>query len=183
MNLTPIQKGKIMTPWPHEDVVALDAFYGNPRGGAEGSATWQAQNLVRWSPPYPIFYSDPEKTRLNTLRVHKKCVDAFEAAFKDVLETLGHDYIAAHRLNISGGTYCFRVERGGSRLSVHSWGCAIDMDPGHNPFPHRWQEGKGMIDAKFAAILQKHGFCWRGEGHDIDPMHFQLCRHRKARHV
>lgn len=162
--------------WPHEDVAALNAFYGDPRGGAEGSPFWQSMNLVRWAPPFPIFYSDELHEQLPHLRVHKKCVATFDAAFKDVLASLGHDYIVAHRLNISGGTYCYRVERGGSRLSVHSWGCAIDMDPGHNPFPSHWR-GPPQIDAKFAAILQKHGFCWRGAYGDIDPMHFQLCQH------
>jgi len=164
--------------WPHEDIRALMAFYGDPRGhNGEASVAWQAENLVAWTPPYPLFYSDADKTPLHHLRIHKKCRDTFDAAFLDVLKTLGLAYITAHRLDISGGAFCFRTERGGSRLSVHSWGCAIDMDPGHNPFPHRWEPGHGMIDGRFAAILQKHGFCWRGAGHDIDPMHFQLCQH------
>jgi hypothetical protein len=164
--------------WPHEDNAALNAFYGNPRGNHadEASAGWEAANLIRWVPVFPMFYSDGEHTPLKTMRIHKKCFNAFEAAFKDVLATLGHDYIVAHRLNISGGTYCFRLQRGGSRLSVHAWGCAIDMDPGHNPFPHKWTGG-AMIDAKFADILTRHGFCWRGAHGDDDPMHFQLCRH------
>ena len=164
--------------WPHEDSAALNAYYGNPRGAHadEASTGWEAANLIRWVPVYPMYYSDGAMTPLKTLRIHKLCFNAFEAAFQDVLKTLGHDYIAAHRLNISGGTYCFRLQRGGTRLSVHAWGCAIDMDPGHNPFPAKWTGGP-MIDAKFAAILQKHGFGWRGAPGDDDPMHFQLCFH------
>ena len=154
------------------------AFYGDPRGEyGEASSEWQAANLVAWSPPYPIFYSDGKRTPLKHLRVHKKCVTTFSSAFNDVIESLGHDYVVAHRLDISGGSFCYRVERGGSRLSVHSWGCAIDMDPGHNPFPHQWVDGRGMIDKKFAEILMKHGFDWRGDKRDVDPMHFQLCNH------
>ncbi len=163
--------------WPHEDNASLNAFYGNSRGSdGEASAHWEQLNLIRWVPVYPMFYSDEERTPLKTMRIHKKCFNAFEAGFKDVLTTLGRDYIEKHRLNISGGTYCFRLQRGGSRLSVHSWGCAIDMDPQHNPFPHRYS-GPPMIDEKFAAILMRHGFCWRGAKGDIDPMHFQLCQH------
>jgi hypothetical protein len=164
--------------WPHEDTSALDAFYGDPRGhdGRESPA-WAAQNLVKWVPPYPLFYSDDKHSPLLHLWVHKKCLAAFNAAFKEVLTVLGIEYIKAHRLNICGGTFCFRVQRGGSRLSVHAYGCAIDMDPGHNPFPHKWAPGSGMIDGRFAAILQKHGFCWRGADGDDDAMHFQLCHH------
>jgi hypothetical protein len=167
-----------MTIWPHEDVAALNAFYGDPRGrNGQASMDWEIANLVNWTPPYPIFYSDGKMTPLTHLRVHRKCLDTFDAAFKDVLSHFGIDAIKQKRLNISGGSYCYRLERGGSRLSVHSWGCAIDMDPGHNPFPHAWEPNKGMIDPDFAAILQAHGFDWRGNKGDIDPMHFQLAQH------
>jgi hypothetical protein len=159
--------------WPHEDVASLNAFYGDPRGpNGKENPTWAAKNLVSWAPPYPMFYSDGQRTPLRHLRFHKKCVEAFDAAFKDVLATLGQAYISAHRLDISGGSYCYRVERGGSRLSVHSWGAAIDMDPNHNPFPAKWTGGQ-MIDIKFADILRKHGLCWRGQNGDVDAMHFQ----------
>jgi hypothetical protein len=161
--------------WPHEDVASLNAFYGDPRGpNGKESPTWAAKNLVSWAPPFPMFYSDGQRTPLRHLRIHRKCAQAFDDAFKDVLATLGQGYISAHRLDISGGTFCYRVQRGGSRLSVHSWGCAIDMDPAHNPFPHRWEPRSDMIDGRFAAILQKHGFTWRGAPGDDDPMHFQL---------
>lgn len=164
--------------WPHEDSAALDAFYGDPRGrNGEASPSWQALNLVMWRPPYPLFYSDEKRSPLEHLRVHKKCVATFDAAFRDVLATLGLVYIQAHGLDISAGTFCFRTQRGGSRLSVHSWGCAIDIDPANNPFPHRWERGKGMMDLQFAAILRRHGFDWRGDHGDDDPMHFQLCAH------
>jgi hypothetical protein len=162
--------------WPHEDVQSLNAFYGDPRGSnGEASPIWEADNLRYWEPPYPLFFSDGKHTPLKRLRIHKKCVSTFDEAFKEVLHVFGIDYIVKNRLNISGGATCYRLERGGSRLSVHSWGCAIDMDPAHNPFPAHWRTG--MIDKGFAAIMQKHGFCWRGEGNDVDPMHFQLCKH------
>jgi hypothetical protein len=167
------------TNWPHEDTASLNEFYGNPRGNnGEASSTWESQNLTAWAPPYPLFYSDVRHTPLSHLRVHKKVVSTFNDAFTDVLKTLGHDYIVKNRLNITGGLYCYRLMRGGSRLSVHSWACAIDMDPGHNPFPHEWEAGRGMIDPKFTKILEAHGFCWRGANGDDDPMHFQLCHHK-----
>jgi hypothetical protein len=166
-----------MSDWPHQDIASLDAFYGDPTGhNGEASPAWEYQNLALWTPPYPMFYSDGKRTPLQHLRVHKKCLSTFETAFTEVLQHYGHDQIEALLLNISGGTYCYRLERGGSQLSVHSWGCAIDMDPGHNPFPTRWRRDAGMIDPYFASVLESHGFTWRGRNGDIDPMHFQLCR-------
>jgi hypothetical protein len=159
--------------WPHEDTPALNTFYGDPRGtNGQASAAWQAENLVQWVTPYPMFYSDGKHTPMEHLHVHKKCLSTFHDAFTDVLQTMGIDKIRQLRLDVTGGTFCFRPERGGSRLSVHSLGCAIDMDPGHNPFPHVWEPGRGMIDPQFASILQKHGFCWRGAHNDVDSMHF-----------
>jgi hypothetical protein len=107
--------------WPHEDVVTLNAFYGDPRGrNGEANPPWEAANLVHWTPPYPMFYSDGKHTPMTHLRVHRKCLDAFNAAFGDTLATLGHQYIVAHHLDITGGTFCYRLQRGGSRLSVHA---------------------------------------------------------------
>lgn len=161
-----------MTIWPHEDNAALNAFYGvnwGPRG--PGSAKWESENLVNWVPPYPMFYDGKQ---LDHLHVHRKCLATFEAAFIDVLNQLGLDYIKAKHLDRTGGIYAPRLQRGGSRLSVHTWACAIDMDPARNPYPAHWTPGKGMIDEKFVKILQRFGFTWRGRDGDNDPMHFQL---------
>jgi hypothetical protein len=161
--------------WPHQDEKSLNEFYGDNWGPhGPGDAHWESANLVDWFPPYPMYYAGK---RLSRLKVHKKCLATFDAAFKDVLSTLGLPYIIVHHLDQTGGAYCPRTERGGTKLSVHSWGCAIDMDPARNPFPHDWVPG--MIDKKFAEILQKHGFTWRGANGDVDPMHFQLAMRGK----
>lgn len=161
-----------MTDWPHDDVPALNAFYGDPRGAGTVSRKWEASNIVAWSPPYPMFYSDGNHTPLPHIRIHKKCLQTFNGAFTEVFVIMGHDKIKQLRLDVTGGAFNYRLERGGSRLSVHSWGAAIDMDPGHNPFPHKWVADHGFIDPQFASILQNHGFCWRGAHGDNDPMHF-----------
>lgn len=165
--------------FPRETVQDLNAFYGDPRGvNGQASPTWERQNLVNWVPPYQMYYSDGKHTPFKHLRIHKKAVETFNAAFKEVLTKLGQEYITRRRLDITGGTYCYRLERGGSRLSVHSWGCAIDIDPAHNTFPSHWRNSSEMLDLNFATILKAHGFDWRGDDNDNDPMHFQLCRHR-----
>ena len=158
--------------FPHEDVIKLNEFYGDPRGkNGEVSSKWFKENLVKWTPPYPLYYSDGKNTPLKTLYLHKKVVDVFTAAFTEVKEHFTPEQIKELRLNISGGTFCYRLMRGGNKLSVHSWAVAIDMDPGHNPFPAHWKEG--MINHSFADILEKNGLWWRGTAGDNDPMHFQ----------
>lgn len=158
--------------FPHEDLVNLNKFYGDPRGrNGQVNKKWFAENVTKWTPPYPLFYSDGKRTPLKTLYLHKKVIDVFTAAFTEVKNNFTPAEINECRLNISGGTYNYRLQRNGTSLSVHSWAIAIDMDPARNPFPARWHEG--MINHEFAMILEKNGIWWRGRPGDNDPMHFQ----------
>ena len=158
--------------FPHEDIVSMIKFYGDPRGSnGQVSKKWWAENIVKWTPPYQLYYSDGNRTKLKTLFLHKKVVNVYTAAYTEVMNTFDPKEINALRLNISGGTYNYRVVRGGNRLSTHAFGIAIDMDPARNPYPKAWKEG--MINREFCDILMKHGIWWRGLHRDKDPMHFQ----------
>jgi hypothetical protein len=158
--------------FPHEDTVNLNKFFGDPRGSnGQVSKKWYAENIVKWTPPYPIFYSDGKRTPLKTMLLHKKVVDVYTAAYTEVKEHFTPADIKELHLDISGGTFNYRLMRGGSRLSVHAYGIAIDMDPARNPFPKKWAEG--MINREFCNILMKHGIWWRGINGDTDAMHFQ----------
>ena len=158
--------------FPHEDMVNLIKFYGDPRGSnGQVSKKWWADNIVKWVPPYQMYYSDGNKTKLKTMFLHKKVVGVFTSAYTEVASTFTPKEIDMLRLNISGGTYNYRVVRGGSRLSTHAFGIAIDMDPARNPYPKAWKEG--MINREFCDILMKHGIWWRGHNGGKDPMHFQ----------
>ena len=158
--------------FPHEDSVNLMKFYGDPRGSnGQVSKKWFSENMVKWTPPYTIYYSDGKRTPLKTIFLHKKVVSVYTAAFTEVKNTFEPKEINDLRLNISGGAFNYRVIRGGNRLSTHAFGIAIDMDPARNPYPKKWKEG--MINREFCDILMKHGIWWRGHNGDIDAMHFQ----------
>lgn len=158
--------------FPHEDIVNLIKFFGDPRGSnGQVSRKWYAENIVKWEPPYKLFYSDGKRTPLKTLLLHKKVVPVFTSAYTEVMNTFSPQEIKDLRLDISGGTYNYRVVRGGNRLSTHAFGIAIDMDPARNPYPKVWKEG--MINREFCNILMRHGIWWRGYKGDVDAMHFQ----------
>ena len=158
--------------FPHEDSVNLMKFYGDPRGSnGQVSKKWFSENMVKWTPPYTIYYSDGKRTPLKTIFLHKKVVSVYTAAFTDVKNTFEPKEINDLRLNISGGAFNYRVIRGGNRLSTQAFGIAIDMDPARNPYPKKWKEG--MINREFCDILMKHGIWWRGHNGDVDAMHFQ----------
>jgi hypothetical protein len=158
--------------FPHENTPALNDFYGNPSGyGGRASPTWAKKNLVSWTPPYKIYYSGNLRL-MKTLTIHRLVVPAYDLAFKNALKHFGEEGLAKNRLNMCGGTYNYRVMRGGSRLSTHAYGIAIDIDPENNPFPHPWNSNHG-INMDFVNILQEAGLWWRGYQGDVDPMHFQ----------
>jgi hypothetical protein len=69
-----------------------------------------------------------------------------------------------------GGCYNYRPVRGGSSLSLHSWGIAIDLNVEDNPLGSTHPKQPQILIDTFKA----HGFFWGGDyRHRRDPMHFQ----------
>lgn len=167
--------------WPLQK--SCDAFYGNPRGKhGQASRQWESSNLTLISPPYPLFYAGkPAK-----LRVHKICAGAFMAWFDAIWSNSGKDRAVIHDwgMDATGGAYNFRLMRGGSSLSMHSWGCAVDMDVPRNGFhdntPNFATLRKEVVDP-FLALGGVWGGDWDGDRDSLDErrcdgMHFQFAR-------
>jgi hypothetical protein len=160
--------------WPLQS--ECDKFYGNPRGlNGQPSRKWETENLMRIIPPYQMFYlGKPVKS----LRVHKKCAKAMLQALVAIHKaTKGNvKLLTESGANIYAGTYNFRVMRGGYRLSMHSYGCAIDLDPARN--------GMGNRNPRFnkypfiIKAFEDQGAVWGGRwaGRNCDGMHFQFAR-------
>ena len=152
-------------PWPFSTREGLRDFYGEP--GDEG-------NLVPISFPFPMFYGEKLVTKS---RCHKKVHDSlmriltrlgtFEGGTREILDPVS-DY---------GGIYNFRNKRGGTSLSVHAWGAAIDLDADDNSFRDPWPLVADMpleIMEEFA----KEGWQSAGAFWGYDAMHFEACRPR-----
>jgi hypothetical protein len=93
------------------------------------------------------------------------------------LETLPADM--TRYLVPSSGTYNCRTIANTSRLSVHAFGAAIDIN---DKFSDYWEWSKGK-DGKFVwknripgvigEIFERHGFIWGAKWYHVDSMHFE----------
>lgn len=147
----------------------LMAIYGKPNETGEGY-------LTTIQLPYPMRLAWDLDTTVKRMRCHKLVAENFRAVFNDLLIHYGYDKIVELGIDKFGGCFNFRKMRGGSDLSTHSWGIAIDLDPGRNKLKETSRtarfarpEYKQMID-----IFYKHGFISLGVEKNYDWMHFQI---------
>ncbi len=85
------------------------------------------------------------------------------------------DYLG---FSIFGGSHNFRLMRGGSSLSTHSWGIAIDFDPARNQL--HWKAAKARLARSdcipFWEAWEKEGWVSLGRKKNYDWMHVQAAR-------
>ena len=161
--------------WPTQ--ADVDAFYGNPRGKSIDfpSGRFELENIIRIVPPYQMYYAGAPIT---AIRAHKLCAAALLEALNAIKKAAGGDekVLSASGANIYGGAYNYRLKRGGNTLSMHSWGCAIDLDPARNAF-HDTTPNFTLYPFVIRAF-EEVGATWGGRwtGQSCDGMHFQFAR-------
>jgi len=157
---------------PRESNEALNRFYGTatPSG-----------NFLEWF-NFPVgnvrLYSrdgadlgDRDGDGNDEHRAHKMIVKPLEAALREIYATLGKERFELEGWHVYAGAFNYRTKTGGSSLSTHSWGIAVDF----NPAPNGWKHYATTFSDQAIDIMEKHGFLsgFRAWGHDA--MHFQRC--------
>jgi hypothetical protein len=128
---------------------------------------WQAEQLTTIPLPFPIALSWDRSRRVERMTCHKllqaQCEDSFRQIAASGLQA---------KITSFGGCFSFRPQRTGTKLSTHSWGIAIDLNPETNA-----QGTAGNMDPEIVAIFRSAGFSWGGDWSRAvrDPMHFQFC--------
>lgn len=174
-----------MSNWPLQR--ECDVFYGNPRDSKDStrpSTKWELENLTFIVPPYQLYY---DKKPITRIRVHKKCSDAFLRVFNNLLKAADGNQKVLDNWGVSifGGLYNYRLMRTSNNLSMHSWGCAIDLDPARNGLSNnkpRFANYPQVLKA-FADEGAVWGGDWNGNGSTLDErscdgMHWQFARLR-----
>lgn len=158
----PRTNGKV-TEWPYQH--AVERFYG-PVGS----------NQTRIDLPYGMCLAWDTDTIITSMTCHEKVADATLKIFERTIDYYGLDELMRLRLHYFGGSLNVRKMRGGSEMSLHSWGIAFDLDPANNRL--RW----GRDRAKFAGveylpfwrIVADAGATSLGVSRNFDWMHFQF---------
>lgn len=160
-----------MITWPNQSPTAMNAYYGCPDKNGDGrpDPIWETINITKIVPPYEMALAWNPAQPVSVIHVNRACAPSLSRILQRIKEHYGsQDEIEKARLHLYGGAYMFRLMRGANRLSVHSWGAAIDLDPGNNPFG-----GKVTMDPAVVALFAQEGWVWGGKWRTPDGMHFQ----------
>jgi hypothetical protein len=176
--------------WPTQQEVLLNkSVYGDPRGKdkARMSPAWERANIVSIIPPFKMTYAD---IPIKRIRVHKHCAQSLLRVLNSLLASARKEdpkhpqKVLDHwGVSIFGGVVQYRLMRGGNRLSMHSYGCAIDLDPARNGMYNR-KPRFGQFPAVLKAFKDegwRWGGDWDGDGSSADErqadgMHWQATR-------
>lgn len=163
-----------MEKWP--TAAKVKEFYGDPDAGHDGVAdrVWEMANIERFAPPYRMVLAwDPTK-RVSAIACHKACASSLHRILTKIAEYFGSEQaIEANRMHMYGGAYNFRLMRGSTKLSMHSYGCSIDLDPASNGLGRAYKESMGMMPMAVVEIFKAEGWAWGGRWKRPDCMHFE----------
>jgi len=155
----------------------MDDFYGDPRGkGGKESKDWVKKYLTTIMPPWKMIYVEKRKTTvIRQFQFNKVAAPSLTRVLNAIWEHYDKDQskIEAYGLDRFGGTFNFRPIRGSTHLSNHAYGCAIDIDPDHNPLGAT----HGRMPPDVVALFKAEGWRWGGDYHGRkDWMHFEAVR-------
>lgn len=167
-----------MNNWPLQKDAAQ--FYGNPDvdGNGEPDRTWEDANLVRVTPPWQMVLAWDVSKPVKQIRVHKRCAESLQRVLGVIWAHAGasQDQIERSRLHLFGGCYSFRLMRGSHLLSMHSYGCAIDLDPEVNYLGRTYYPHTGMMPEIAIEAFVAEGWTWGGRWTRPDAQHFQAAK-------
>ncbi len=164
-------------------------MFGNP-ANADGSKNlaWEDANIIKAPAPagWKLYYQNGPNSILSItgIRMHRLLADSFNVIMQEIWNYAKQqvpqpatddnirNWLHQNRLDQTGGGYNFRKSTGDpNKLSLHSYGIAIDWDPEHNP--HKKPLTKTLPDWWFG-IWAAHGWTNGQHFNTPDPMHVQF---------
>ncbi|MEM7734425.1 MAG: M15 family metallopeptidase [Deinococcota bacterium] len=156
--------------WPLDDENALNVFYGKPNIDTQ----YAPRQTFIDDLPYPMFMTWGDRGQITRIQCHELVADSLRSILEDIASEFGPKTIKHHGLDQFGGVVSVRPKRGGSALSRHSWGIAIDLDPARNGLMTPTNQAYIPTRCpKVIDIFAKYGWISLGKRIGRDWMHFQ----------
>lgn len=155
---------------PPKGLAAINHTYGNPLGYVNNKKDWETIALIEVPLRYELIYAYGNSP-IYRIRAHRLVA----TLIRDCLDSISRAGVDSHRITY-GGCYSWRAMRGSSKLSTHTWGIAIDIDPINSRRGLKWDGGKRMVPKVVVEIFKSAGFTWGGDFKIPDCMHFQYAR-------
>lgn len=135
-------------------------------------AAGDESNLVRIAPPYTLYFDGKPVT---SIRVHRLVATRVSEVLNKVLAHYGAERIHALGLDVYDGAYTYKRTTGGSSMSIHAWGLAIDFGAARNGLhvhaPQAQFSGKEY--EAWWRIWEEAGWHSLGREKNYDWMHVQ----------
>lgn len=147
------------------------ARYGDPSPLIQDtgvvSSIWESRmHRVAFPTSLPLGWDKSKLARAAT--VH----DAVAGELARVFVILDREGLWA-KLRTFDGAYTWRMTRGSAtKLSMHSFGAALDFDAATNELGN----SAGDINSEIVQVFESCGWTWGGRFHRPDPMHFQFAK-------
>ena len=145
----------------------MDRRYG-PAGGPQCTAG-------KVDLPFRMRIAWDKRSTVRRFSCHEDVAQSAERVYARVASAYSPEAIRALGIDLFGGCYNYRKKRGGSTLSTHAYGLAIDTDPERNQL--RWNATRARLAQPDAEEFWR---CWEAEGwlslgraRDFDWMHIQ----------
>lgn len=145
--------------------------YGDPGSQIEG-------RLKSFKLPFSLRLDWNLRQKVRTLRVHRDCADQLERAMHKIHEHYGLERMQSLGIDRYAGGYNKRKMRGGSKWSMHAYGCAVDFYAAPNGLRTRCPQAlfcRPEYEA-FLDIMEENEWLPALRLWGADAMHFQRAR-------
>jgi len=149
----------------------IESKYGRPDHDGDGicDIRWMATNLRIFLLPYPMRISWKPKQFVSKIQAHKLVGDAICDALEEAFKKVTVDLMRNNRWDYWGGCFNFRRNKHDpKKLSTHSWGIAVDLNPHLCPMGNE----KDNQPREISEAFMERGFYWVPG----DWMHAQACK-------
>jgi hypothetical protein len=163
------------------DIDAVAEIYGDPaafkRAPFAGrfpdaqqldEGRWKAATLSALAVPFPsALRISGTKVLARQVYPHRLVRESLVDVFTELITADAWRYVRDY-----AGMYCYRLRRGGSSLSMHSWGAAIDFNAERYPLGCPPDRTDPFV-TEVVPVFERHGWVWGGRWSRPDAMHFQ----------